>query len=178
MAVAINATEGGADSNSYVTLAEANAELEYVFDSEWSSATDDEKTIALVLAARKIDSFGYYGTIAYETQKMQFPRYFRETSRTATLLSGATSYIQRNDVPITPENVKTAQIHEAHEIIKMKKLLANNRTTREDLIRQGVKWVQMGENVYERYEKSYLEPFISPVAQRLMQGIIKTQVAS
>ncbi len=65
-------TPGGATSNSYVTLAEANALLadELVDTTAWTAATDDDKTRALITSARLINAlvrwnFDVYGYALY-----------------------------------------------------------------------------------------------------------------
>ena len=73
------------NSNSYVTLEEANSILEAVFDNqEWQSLTDEQKKVCLVNATNKInmlfvkgeklDNMYLKGTKMSETQEMQFPR--------------------------------------------------------------------------------------------------------
>ena len=75
MALVIDATLNGANSNSYVTLAEANT----YFDSRlhvatWTAATDDDKNRALVMATRRIDQEDFYGDRETTTQALKFAR--------------------------------------------------------------------------------------------------------
>ena len=75
MALVIDATVGGANSNSYVTLAEANTYFEArLHVSNWTDATDDTKNRALVMATRRINQETFYGTRETTTQRLAFPR--------------------------------------------------------------------------------------------------------
>ena len=86
------------NSNSYVTFEEANNILELVFDSaEWATLTDEQKTVALINAATKIDNMYLKGTKLSDSQEMQFPRDW-ETA--------------------VSEKVKMAQCYEALEICR------------------------------------------------------------
>jgi len=72
--MAIDATVGGASTNSYVTLAEANA---YFADRAHSSAWEEEENQdqALITASRVIDwHVTWKGTRATGTQSMDWPR--------------------------------------------------------------------------------------------------------
>ena len=75
MAATINATVKGENTNSYVTLTEANSYFETVPDSStWTNKTDDQKNRALISATRWIDSFVYYGNRCDDGQALKFPR--------------------------------------------------------------------------------------------------------
>lgn len=83
MAVTIVATVGGETSNSYVTLAEANAFFEgETLSTAWDAAADDEKNRALVTATRRIDQEDFRGIpvnsltgkASTDTQALQWPR--------------------------------------------------------------------------------------------------------
>lgn len=72
--MALDATVGGASSNSYVTLFEAD---EYFFDrahaGDWDNVDDQESL--LVTASLTLDWYvTWKGTRAVETQSMQWPR--------------------------------------------------------------------------------------------------------
>ena len=84
--------------NTYVTLEEANGILEAVFDNEeWQSLTTEQKTVALINAATKLDNMYLKGAKLSENQEMQFPRDWE------------------TDVS---EKVKMAQCYEALEICR------------------------------------------------------------
>ena len=75
MAATIDATISGANANSYVTLAEADAYFETVPSStQWDNKQDDKKNRALIAATRWIDSFMYFGDRCDQGQALKFPR--------------------------------------------------------------------------------------------------------
>lgn len=78
MAVAIEATPGGANANSYLTLNDAQAIIDgFVEDADvmaWASATTDQKNRALVTATQRLDRELYLGARATDTQALQWPR--------------------------------------------------------------------------------------------------------
>ena len=109
MAIVIDATEGGASANSYVTLAQAETYFEARLDIDsWSGATvtDDTKNRALVTAAKRIDSNDFSGSRTSDTQALKFPR------------DGLGSYdgIDFTD-GTTPQQVKDAQCEIAYELL-------------------------------------------------------------
>jgi len=78
MAVVIDATVGGANANSYLTLADAQAIIDgFVEDADvtaWASATTDQKNRALFTATQRLDRERYLGARATDTQALQWPR--------------------------------------------------------------------------------------------------------
>jgi hypothetical protein len=78
MAVTIDATVGGANANSYLTLADAQAIIDgFVEDADvtaWASATTDQKNRALYTATQRLDRERYLGARATDTQALQWPR--------------------------------------------------------------------------------------------------------
>jgi len=75
VAATIDATIKGANANSYVTLAEADAYFETVPSStQWDNKQDDKKNRALISATRWIDTLVYYGDRCDESQALKFPR--------------------------------------------------------------------------------------------------------
>ena len=78
MAIAIVATIGAADANSYLTLAEAQAIIDgFVQDADvtaWASATTDQKNRALFSATQRLDRERFLGARATDTQALQWPR--------------------------------------------------------------------------------------------------------
>ena len=70
MAIAIEV-----NTNSYVSIIEADLIIEGIFDNkEWESLTNEQKTVALINSATKLDNMYLKGTKLSETQEMQFPR--------------------------------------------------------------------------------------------------------
>ena len=78
MAVVIDATAGGANANSYLTLAAAQLIVDgFVQDADvaaWASATTDQKNRALFTATQRLDRERYLGARATDTQALQWPR--------------------------------------------------------------------------------------------------------
>jgi hypothetical protein len=78
MAVVIDATAGGANANSYLTLAAAQAIIDgFVQDADvtaWASATTDQKNRALFTATQRLDRERFLGARATDTQALQWPR--------------------------------------------------------------------------------------------------------
>ena len=78
MAVTIDATAGGANANSYITLAEADAFVEAMINStdvsKWSTGTDDNRNRSLAAAAERLDRERFLGARATDTQARQWPR--------------------------------------------------------------------------------------------------------
>jgi len=69
---------GGANANSYLTLAAAELLIEgLVQDADvtaWTSATTDQKNRALYTATQRLDRERYLGARATDTQALQWPR--------------------------------------------------------------------------------------------------------
>jgi len=78
MAISLDATVGGANANSYLTLADAQAIVDgMVQDADvtaWGTATTDAKNRALYTAAQRLDRERFLGARATDTQSMQWPR--------------------------------------------------------------------------------------------------------
>jgi hypothetical protein len=78
MAITIDATVGGANANSYLTLAAAQAIIDgFVEDADvtaWASATTDQKNRALFTATQRLDRERFLGARATDTQALQWPR--------------------------------------------------------------------------------------------------------
>ena len=100
MAITIDASLGGANANSYVTLAEAETYIEArLYSDAWTNLTDEEiKKQALLGATKRIDYEKFSGYIVANTQKLSFPR------NGLALLDG------RDINGIIPSMVKEAQI--------------------------------------------------------------------
>lgn len=69
---------GGANANSYLTLAAAELVIEgFVQDDDvtaWASATNDQKNRALYTATQRLDRERFLGARATDTQALQWPR--------------------------------------------------------------------------------------------------------
>ena len=75
MAATIDATLSGANSNSYVTLIEADDYFDSrLYSDVWTAALDDDKNRALIMACKRINQEKFYGDRSTTTQKLPFPR--------------------------------------------------------------------------------------------------------
>ena len=78
MAITIDATVGGANANSYLTLADAQALIDGMVENDdvtaWASATTDQKNRALYSATQRLDRERFLGARATDTQALQWPR--------------------------------------------------------------------------------------------------------
>ena len=76
MAVVIDATVGGVNSNSYITRNEADSYNEaHVSGASWAAQTDANKDIAIVMATRVLDAeIDWEGYKAEEDQALRWPR--------------------------------------------------------------------------------------------------------
>ena len=117
MAITIDATVGGASANSYITLSEADSNIEgLIIDDDvqaWISATDDNKNRALFTAAVRIDRERFLGARVTNTQALQWPRTgvrkpdtYINTYATGFPFRISTDYFTDTEIP---EQVKKAQ---------------------------------------------------------------------
>tara|TARA_Y100000361_G_scaffold123666_1_gene116375 strand:+ start:466 stop:1026 length:561 start_codon:yes stop_codon:yes gene_type:complete len=78
MAVTIDATAGGANANSYLTLSDAQTIVDGMVEdadvTAWASATTDQKNRALYTATQRLDRERFIGARATDTQGLQWPR--------------------------------------------------------------------------------------------------------
>lgn len=72
----LDATVGGASSNSYVTLQAADAYfLGRLSTDEWDDADEDGRSAALIMATSWLDTERYVGSIVSILQKLVWPRF-------------------------------------------------------------------------------------------------------
>ena len=78
MAISLDATVGGVNANSYLTLAAAELIIEGLVQDEdvtaWATATTDQKNRALFTATQRLDRERFLGARATDTQALQWPR--------------------------------------------------------------------------------------------------------
>jgi len=92
MPVTVIATVGGSTSNSYATVAAADAYALNVVGpsaSAWAAKTADQKAQALITATLAIDALPFIGSLATVTQSLEWPRFNARTS-TGRLFSSDT----------------------------------------------------------------------------------------
>ena len=118
MAVTIDATAGGANANSYITLSEANTFVEAMISStdvsKWTTGTDDTRNRALAAATQRLDRERFIGARATNTQALQFPRtgVRRPDTYVNTYATGfpfriSEDYFSETEIP---DQIKRAQI--------------------------------------------------------------------
>lgn len=78
MAITIVATAGGASSNSYLTLADAQLIIDgFVEDADiqhWNTGNTDSRNRALFTATQRLDRERFLGARSTDTQALQWPR--------------------------------------------------------------------------------------------------------
>ena len=118
MAVTIDATAGGANANSYLTLTDAQAIVDGMVEdadvTAWASATDDQKNRALYTATQRLDRERFIGAKATNTQARQWPRtgVRRPDTYVNTYATGfpfriSEDYFSETEIP---DQVKRAQV--------------------------------------------------------------------
>lgn len=118
MAVTIDATAGGANANSYLTLADAQAIVDGMVEdadvTAWASATTDQKNRALYTATQRLDRERFIGAKATNTQALQWPRTgvrkpdtYVNTYATGFPFRISEDYFSETEIP---DQVKRAQV--------------------------------------------------------------------
>jgi hypothetical protein len=112
VAVTIVATVGGASSNSFVTLSEANTFMESRLNaSTWETdATTDDKNRALVEATRYLSHLGWQGRKATDEQALNWPRQW--------VLDPESPNAFYYDTDVIPQRVKDATCELAFQFVK------------------------------------------------------------
>ena len=152
-----------ADANSYATVADGNAYHDaHLYASAWTSATDAQKAVALVMASRLIDAhYQFNGTRTTDTQAMQWPRsqcpapdYVR--GPVSVLLPLPSDYVPFNSVP---KAVQDATCETARA------LLIEDRTA--NPLGEGIAFTGLGGN-QTKFDKKDRRPVIPYVAQAML----------
>ena len=77
MAITLDATVGGANANTYITLSDANSFIEGLILSDdtaaWDGSSTDNKNRALFTAAQRIDREKFLGARVSDTQALYCP---------------------------------------------------------------------------------------------------------
>lgn len=120
MAAAIDATVGGADSNSFVTSAEfATWADERQPATAYTDATADERIRALISATRRLDQERFKGVRVNETQALQWPRYGVDKPDLAYSVLDGPMFMESAwyDTDEIPDRIKRAQMELAYQIL-------------------------------------------------------------
>jgi len=118
MPVSLDATIGGATTNSYLLLAEAQTIIDSWIPTEeitqWAIASVDTQNRALVSAFERLDREAFFGDRASATQSAQWPRYrvakpdlYSSPTRYRRFYQHFGSYYSVTEIPI---EVKKAQV--------------------------------------------------------------------
>ncbi len=156
----ITATVAGADSNSYVTLAWANAYFAVKLDREqWESFEEEDRARALIAATARIDEEAPFWGDPYDTwtpQELYFPR------RTDRDSSGALQI---------PDRIKMSCAELALHLLQQR--AAPDLVNRLALQAQGVAALQVGE-VRERFRSAGTD--LPLKVQRLLSPFVRRGV--
>jgi hypothetical protein len=115
MALTIDATVGGATSNSYATVVEADAIAEETLPvpAAWNNAEPEERVLALVAAVRFLDQSAFAGARATGSQALAWPR-------TGVLKAPDYDDVTTYDSAEIPAAVKRAQARLAFYLLERK----------------------------------------------------------
>ena len=78
MAITLDATVGGANANTYISLSDANSFIEGLVLNDdttaWDNSSTDNKNRALFTAAQRIDREKFLGARVADSQALEWPR--------------------------------------------------------------------------------------------------------
>ncbi len=99
MAPVLTATLAGPDSNSYVSLADADAIAGNLpFYAEWAAASIDERNIGLIISTSWLETLDYIGDRCTGTQSLKWPREKGSCDGIATVCSLIPYKIRQTEV--------------------------------------------------------------------------------
>ena len=154
---------GKADANAYADVADGNAYHDgHLYATAWTGATDDQKSAALVMASRLIDSeYQFNGLRSQSLQALQWPRVNCPDPDKAPIPILTSLLLVDPFVPfsIVPKQVVQATCEMARE------LLIADRTAAP--VGEGLKYYNQS-GTQTGYDKTDRRPVISPVAQALL----------
>ena len=118
MAITLDATVGGANANTYISLSDANSFIEGLVLNDdttaWDNSSTDNKNRALFTAAQRIDREKFLGARVADTQALEWPRSGVRKPDTYTNLYGLSfpnrlvaDYYLDTEIP---DRVKHAQV--------------------------------------------------------------------
>lgn len=113
--MALNTTIGSVDTESYITVSEADSYLEVIGATAWEDLEEEEKEPRLKISALLLNTLPLRGAKACRDQRLEFPRWWR-TDQGYPLTES--DYVLYSDIvaagytpPIVPQEVKDAQAH-------------------------------------------------------------------
>jgi hypothetical protein len=154
---------GKSDANTYADVTDADAyHAGHLYATAWTGATADQKSAALVMASRLIDSeYQFNGLRSQSLQALQWPRVNCLDPDKAPIPILTSLLLVDPFVPfsIVPKQVVQATCEMARE------LLITDRTAAP--VGEGLKYYNLS-GTQTGYDKSDRRPVISPVAQVLL----------
>lgn len=155
--MALDATAGGANANSYSTVAEADAyHATHLYASAWTAATTPNKEAALIWATRLLDEqVEWYGDVTSLTQALRWPRqqvFQRDGQR----------YLDPTTIPLFLKNA-TAEL--------ARHLLLGDRTQERSIGIQSV----VADAVEVVFDKLDVKPILPPSVRSLVQAYGEVQ---
>lgn len=109
-------------TNSYVTLAEANAYFENRLDvAAWESADDPTKEKALTTAAMMLNEIIWVGVATSDTQQLAFPRI-------GEYLEPVLGKVVTLDPAVIPNRIKASQCEQSYQLLNNDGLLDEKGT--------------------------------------------------
>jgi len=95
----LDATLAGTQSNSYVTLENANGiAANLSFATKWAAATEDARSVALITATRWMETLTYQGVRCKPSQRLSWPRDGAQCDGVTSDCSGIPYPIQEAEV--------------------------------------------------------------------------------
>lgn len=161
----LDTTVGGADANSYTTLAFANAFHDAsLYGDVWRAATDLQRTRALITATRLIDEqFDFVGIPASSSQRLKWPRFGAyDTS------AGAIAGVYGLDGYVVSSSEIPRQVQEA--VAEYAKWLLASDRTEEDTTEDGVKRVKAGSVEVEFREGARGKPLVPNLVAEMLRA--------
>jgi hypothetical protein len=155
--MALDATVGGASSNSFGTLEEANSFFEdRLYTSVWDATSDANKNKALITACSQICQLRFFGEKATSAQSLPWPR--------LCVKDPDGCYYASDEIP---EPLKHAQFIYAHELLKSDSISEKKIT--------GLKKLSTG-TVDLEFEPALMTGSgkIPDEAMRLLRGLVMT----
>ena len=157
--MALDATVGGASSNSFVTVAAADTYMDTrMYNTDWTGATTATKESALVTATTLLNELIWRGTKASTAQYLEFPR---------NALVDQNGFSIENDV--IPEQVKKATYELALDLVKADRVKETGT--------EGFKSIKVGPltlDIDEHRTKPVIADHVIAFVRTLMEGSMRT----
>ena len=104
----IDATIAGSQSNSYITLAEADSIAQnQIFATAWAGTSEDDRTVALITSTRWLETLNYRGRRCEATQRLKWPRKDAECDSVESDCSSIPYAIQETEVILAYQYIKS-----------------------------------------------------------------------